>query len=209
MPSGGVTDGAWVGNFSRYDHVRSIRIGVAIRVCYCSCRTNCGATIFLTLEMARQPPPLVIDSARVVSYAYVDDIPYRRWGSLFAGGKLLEHVPRLAICMNLGEDIGPLLYHCGENWIVLGTSGRETIEATKRDAEQNYPGVASRWVDLDTSVDEALSYYDEQSGNLRCSFCSKRPFEMQAWVEGAGAVICRQCVEQYHQDFQSASDDSP
>jgi hypothetical protein len=125
--------------------------------------------------MPKNPPPPVIDSARVVSYAFVDDIPYRQYGRLFVGDTLLEAVPRLAIVVNLGKDIGPMLYHCDEEWKVLGTSGAESVTAVKELAEHNYPGVASRWVYVNTTVEDALRYYDEQTGSLSCSFCGKRP----------------------------------
>jgi len=152
--------------------------------------------------MTRTPPPPVIDSARVISYAFVDDIPYRKWGSLHVGDRLVEAVPCLAICRNLGKDIGPLLFHCDDQWNTQGTSGGETVDAAKKRAEKNYPGVAARWVDVNTSVDDALRYYDEQSGNHKCSFCGKRPFELQSWITGKDAVICRACVEDYHRTFQ-------
>jgi hypothetical protein len=157
--------------------------------------------------VTREPPPPVLHSARVLSYAFVDDIPYRRWGALYVDGQLLEHVPRLAICVNLGKDIGPLLYHCDDQWNVLGTSGAETLEATKNHAERNYPGVAARWVDVNTSLEDALRYYDEETGGLKCSFCGRRPFELEAWIKGADATICRECVEKYYRDFQRGPDD--
>jgi hypothetical protein len=70
-----------------------------------------------------------------MSYAFVDDIPYRKWGALYRGEQLVEHVPRLAICLNLGNDIGPLLFHCDEEWNTLGRSGAGTIvEVTDRRA---------------------------------------------------------------------------
>ena len=81
--------------------------------------------------MPKDPPPPVIHSARVLSYAFVDDIPYRKHGRLFVGDKLLEAVPRLAIVVNLGKDIGPLLDHCDEEWNVLGTSGADSVAAVK------------------------------------------------------------------------------
>jgi hypothetical protein len=138
-----------------------------------------------------------------MSYAFVDDIPYRKWGALYRGEQLIEHVPRLAICINLGKDIGPLLFHCDDDWNTLGTSGAETIAEIKERAEKNYPGVSARWVDLNTSVDDALKHYDEQIENLKCSFCGKRPFEIEGgWLEGTKAAICRECVEKYHQVFQ-------
>jgi hypothetical protein len=138
-----------------------------------------------------------------MSYAFVDNIPYRKWGALYRGDQLVEPVPRLAICLNLGKDIGPLLFHCDEDWNTLGTSGAKTIAEVKERAEKNYPGVAARWVDLNTSVEDALKYYDEAIEALKCSFCGKRPFEIEGgWVEGADAAICRGCVEKYYQAFQ-------
>jgi hypothetical protein len=151
--------------------------------------------------MEHRPPPPVLDSARVVAYAIVDDIPYRKWGALYVGGKLLERVPRLAICVNLGKDIGTMLFHCDENWAVLGTSGADTIEGAKDRAEANYPGVRERWVELYVRAEEAMSYYDSETGGTKCSFCGKRPFEMSGLVEGKIAAICRECVEDFYQAF--------
>ena len=155
--------------------------------------------------MKRVPPPPVIDSARVLAYAFVDDIPYRRSGSFFVDGKLLEQVPCLAICLQLGEDIGPLIFHCDEDWNPLGTSGAPTIEEVKRNAERNYPGVSTRWVETHLSVDDALAYYDSETGGRKCSFCGKRPFEVDGWIEAPAAIICRGCVEEFYGDFQSPS----
>jgi hypothetical protein len=148
--------------------------------------------------MNRHPPPPVLDSARVLAYAFVDDIPYRRWGSLYVGDELLEHVPRLAICMNLGQDLGPLLFHCDPTWTVLGTSGAVTVAETKGMAERNYPGAASRWVDLNTGVDAALAYYDVLTGACKCAVCGKRPFDIERWSERQDADICANCAEKNH-----------
>src|SRR5439155_1297336 len=152
--------------------------------------------------MTREPPPPVLDSARVIAYAFVGDIPYRKWSALYVGEKLLEHVPRLAICVNLGKDVGSLLFHCDDEWTVLGTSGAETVEAAKQRAEKNYPGVSSRWVEVNVSLEDALRYYDAQTDGLKCSFCGKRPFELDGWFEGNHAAICRSCVEKYYDAFQ-------
>ncbi len=156
--------------------------------------------------MTQTAPSPVIQSARLISYAFVDDLPYRRWGSLYSGDKLIEHVPRLAICLNLGKDIGPLLFHCDEEWNVLGVSGGATIEEAKARAAKNYPGVETRWIDVNTSTDEALQYYDQETNGAKCSFCGKRPFEIAAgWIEGNDAIICRACVEDFYQEFQNDS----
>ena len=133
-------------------------------------------------------PPPVINSARVLSYALVDDILYREHGRLYVGDELLEAVPRLAIVVNLGKDIGPILFHCDEQWNGLGTSGARSVADVKNLAEKNYPGVSSRWVGINTSVEDALRYYDEQTGLALCNFCGKRSFETERWVEGCGGL---------------------
>src|SRR5262245_21974191 len=129
-------------------------------------------------DVTRQPPPPVINSARVLVYAFVEDIAYRKWGALYSGDTLIEKVPRLAICSNLGKDIGPLLFHCDQEWNVLGVSGAATIDDVKTRAEKNYPGVASQWIDTNVTVHEALKYYDEAAEGLKCLFCGKRPFDV-------------------------------
>lgn len=141
----------------------------------------------------------MIDSARVLWYAFVDDIPYRRAGSFFVDGKQLEKAPRLAIATNLGQDIGPLIFHCDESWNCLGTAGAPTVDEVKADAERNYPGVGSRWVETGVTTEDALAYYDSQTEGQKCSFCGRRPFEVEGWIEGPSAIICRTCVEEFHQ----------
>jgi hypothetical protein len=76
-----------------------------------------------------------------VSYTFVEDIEYRRWGKHFVGDRLLEKVPQLAIVVNLGKDT-PLPFLCDGDWEVVVVSGAETIKAVKERAEKNYPGVA-------------------------------------------------------------------
>ena len=46
--------------------------------------------------MKRQPPPPALGNSRVLAYAFVDDIPYRKRGRyLLYGDELVEHVPCL------------------------------------------------------------------------------------------------------------------
>ena len=151
----------------------------------------------------RASPPAVLDSARVLSYAFVDDIQYRRAGALYVGGTLLEAVPRLAICANLGEDMGALLFHCDEEWTVLGISGGGAVSEVKERAERNYPGVSARWIDLNITREEALELYDREPENAQCLFCRRRPFEFGGCVDNdEGARICNECIEKFHAIIQ-------
>jgi hypothetical protein len=95
--------------------------------------------------------------------------------------------------------MGPLLFHCDTDWNVLGVSGAPTVGETKERAERNYPGVHGRWIDLNTSIEDALQFYDGQGGCFKCSFCGKRQFELEGrWFEGNEAIICEDCVGNFY-----------
>jgi hypothetical protein len=147
-------------------------------------------------------PPPVLDSARVVAYAIVpDDIEYTARCSLSVNGELLGRVPRLAICENLSEPKNLMLFHCDESWNVLGVSGAGSIEDIKRSAEINYPGIGQHWKDRGVSMEEALAYYDAHSKGLICSFCGKRPYEVESLIQGPGVQICESCVCNFYNVF--------
>lgn len=150
----------------------------------------------------RNPPPPVIDAARVVSYAFVDDIPYCHAGSLFTDEAMVAQVPRLAIAVGLGAQPGPQVFYCDEEWISLAIADAETVEQAKQAIERNYPGVGERWIDTHVTLEEALAYYDSETAGLKCSFCGKRPFEVEGLIEAPAATICRTCVEDFYGDFQ-------
>jgi hypothetical protein len=160
--------------------------------------------------MKRNPPPPVIDAARVISYAFVDDIPYLPAGVRPAEGKSPDQVSRLAIAVGLSPQsvqAGPFVLHCDEEWISMGVSSAGSVEGAKQDAECNYPGVGDRWIDTNVSVEEALAFYDSETAGLKCSFCGRRPFEVEGLIEGPHATICRGCVEEFYGDFQTDEDD--
>lgn len=157
--------------------------------------------------MNRNPPPPVIDAARVVSYAFVDDIPYLGTTPLLAEDEPIEQVPRLAIAVGLAGHTGPRVFYCDEEWISLGASGAETVEQAKQDIERNYPGVGNRWIDTNVTVEEALAFYDSETAGLKCSFCGRRPFEVDGLIESPQATICRSCVEEFYADFQIDDED--
>jgi hypothetical protein len=159
----------------------------------------------------RNPPPPVIDAARVVSYAFVDDIPYLGPAPLLTEDESIEEpieqVPRLAVAVGLAGHVGPRVFHCDEEWISLGASGAETVEQAKEEAERAYPGVGARWIDTNVTVEEALAFYDSETAGLKCSFCGRRPFEVDGLIESPQATICRSCVEEFYIDFQTDDDD--
>ncbi len=98
-----------------------------------------------------------------------------------------------------------MLFHCDEEWDSQGVTGASSIEDVKQRAEKNYPGVSARWIDVNTSIDQALEFYERESGGMKCSFCGKRPFEFEGgWAEGDKAVICHECIDRLYREFQQA-----
>lgn len=157
--------------------------------------------------MTPATPPPMLACARVIAYAQVDaSIPFLARTILYVDGELLGRVPCLAICKNLGNDDGDaLLFHCDEQWNVLGVSGDANVEAVMLAAERNYPGLEPHWIRLDTTHEEAVAYYDAAFGT-RCSFCGRRAYEFTGFVERESAVICRECVEMYARAFATDDD---
>jgi hypothetical protein len=142
----------------------------------------------------KAPPPL-LGCARVMSYAIVpDDIPFTGRDSLFVGGILQGRFPCLAICEQL-SDGAVLLLHCDEEWDAIGVAGGDQSANLKDLAEKNYPGISKSWVDVNTSVMDALTYYDENWPQGRCSVCGKRSFEVKTMHEGKSDSICGKCYD--------------
>jgi len=149
-------------------------------------------------------PPPVLDAARVLAYLIVpDSFAYVGASTLFVDGKALGRVPRLAVCQNLCADNDFLLFHCDSEWNVLGAGGATSATEARAQALRNYPGLEHGWVDLHTSMEDALAFYDQEICDLQCSFCAKRSFQvLGGWARGSNAMICQECVERYHQAFQ-------
>jgi hypothetical protein len=96
-----------------------------------------------------------------------------------------------------------LLFHCDEEWNTLGCSGHPSVTEAKQRAEQIYGGISSRWVDARISEEAAEAYLSEMFGNERCSFCGRRPDQVN-YVFGKDSEeaddvrICDRCVNQFH-----------
>jgi len=120
--------------------------------------------------------------------------------TLYVDGQPLGPVPRLAICQNLGD--GAInLFHCDESWGVLGASGGDTAEETKRSAERAYKGITQKWQATGVSREQAQQFQDDLMGGLMCSFCGKRPEQIQSLVRSAYAAICDECISSFHRDI--------
>jgi hypothetical protein len=153
--------------------------------------------------MPNETVPPLIDCARVLFYAIVDDtFRHVPKGTLYAGGRKIEAVPRLAIVRNLVDD-GIMLLHCGDEWESLAVSGVGDVDDLKRQANEHYPGLATKWQKAPyTDVEFAKALADEYRDS-RCSFCGRYHFEVgeMPMAQGHEAMICRECVERLHRDL--------
>ena len=98
-------------------------------------------------------PPAVLEGARVIEYALVDEtIQFTGRLRLYVGDERLGAVPRLAICEQLADHV-LLLMHCDEDWNVLGVQAWNgpaspeivSIEYIKQCAEGFYSGISAHW----------------------------------------------------------------
>jgi hypothetical protein len=146
------------------------------------------------------PPPPVLDCARVIAYAVVDpSIKYVERNTLYVGEplKLLGPVPRLAICQNIGEA-ELMVFHCDGEWNVLGAGGGHySVNEAKTYVERSYPGIGKNWIDTNVSVEDAAAFLKEQFGDLKCSFCGRMFHEVWQYFGNENARICDVCVEKF------------
>jgi ClpX C4-type zinc finger len=150
---------------------------------------------------ASDAPPPVLDGARVLAYAVLDEsVQWTGRQILLVGDKELGPVPRLALCQNVSGDLKDILvFHCSNEWEVLGVSGSKTLDAAKASAERAYRGVSAKWNEMNVSVDEAESWIKKNCVPMVCSFCGRGPAEIQQLVEGkSGAHICNRCIDEYY-----------
>jgi hypothetical protein len=145
-------------------------------------------------------PPPVISFARVLSYAIVDaSVSFKARRSANTDGTELGRVPRLALCQSFDDtDTSICLFHCDEEWNVLGASGDEpALQQAKTHAEQSYAGIAAKWVDTDVSEASARHWLEEHFPASLCSFCGRLPPAFETLFRGHRSGICGECVRSF------------
>ena len=136
-------------------------------------------------------PPPILDRAKVLAYATVDQSVIRvRERLLYVDGKPLGPVPNLAICKYPIES-EYLLFFCDADWKVLGCAGYPSLAAAKERADREYRGIGSKWQNY---VHEDEAAVDQLCPEPRCSFCGKTFLELDRMVAGKNAFICEDCV---------------
>jgi ClpX C4-type zinc finger len=148
-------------------------------------------------------PPTILSDAMVVAYAILDEsIAHSGRGSLVVDGKRLGRVPRLAIARSAAHV---LLLHCSPTWKVLGTAGFASVSEAERSAERTYPGISRKWQRMRVTKRQAEAFLKALWKGQECSFCQRRPDQVEKIVSGRGGVrICDVCIreirEKMHDD---------
>ena len=138
-------------------------------------------------------PPPVLAGCRVIEYALRDrSVKYSGRSHLFYGGKEVGPVSRLAIGRD--NERGALVLHCSRTWNVLGIARHAGIKEAKRRAERIYPGLSAKWLKTGVSKRQAKAYLDKALKGVECSFCGKRPDQIDQMVSKGNARICNVCV---------------
>jgi hypothetical protein len=140
-------------------------------------------------------PPPALDGTRLIAYATLDtSIPYAGRGSIFAGGKVLGRVPRLALTRSGGETF---VAYCSQAWNVRAMFGYPSMREAKGSAERHYPGVSRRWRHVRVTQRQVDRYLRAVWKGLECSFCDRRPDQFEKMVaRGRRVRICDICVRE-------------
>jgi ClpX C4-type zinc finger len=153
-------------------------------------------------------PPPVIDSARTLFFAVVDDdVMYTDRINLIVGGERLGRVECLAICENYCVPNDILLLFCDSEWLSKGVIAGSTVDEVKARAEIGYRGISAKWQKLDASqvdidrflrevyeVDPATEWW-----RMECSFCGKEGERIIGTTRGNKARICDACITVFYE----------
>ena len=159
--------------------------------------------------MSRTLPPPVIDSAKLLAYAYVDeDVEFTGRIKLFVGGERLGPVPCLAITRNYCEPDDILVEFCDEEWNARGVTAHASLEEAKAQAERGYRGITAKWAESPYTLEQTNEFLRDNYGvdphtewwKTLCSFCGKDVAKLRA-VASSKAVICGECVAAFHADL--------
>jgi ClpX C4-type zinc finger len=134
-------------------------------------------------------------------------IPYSGHNSLFVDGKALGAVPCLAIADD--RDSGVLLLHCGRVWNVRGIAGYNTLADAKRAAERSYPGISKAWMRTGISKARAEAYQRRVWKGQECSFCGRRPDQIEQMIAKRTVRICDICVREIGETMSTGRQSSP
>ena len=148
--------------------------------------------------MAVIDPSPVLDCARVLAYAEVDESEtYIEQGCFYVDGKLLGRVPRLAICQYL-DEAEVLIFHCDSDWNSLGAQGGfQSVEEAKTRIVRSYPGLHSKWIDTSVTETQTREFLEQEFLEGKCSFCGRWPYRVKQMI-GENVRICNYCIDEFY-----------
>lgn len=166
--------------------------------------------------MAALPPP-IIDSFRLVEFAFNDDnVRFTGRLAIYVGGEndlnRLAEVAGLALCRSYARPKQLYLLFWDADWSTQAAFPYTTIEEAKLKAELGYEGLRSKWTPSPYSEEDECRFLREEYQvdpkgkwwEFICSFCGRSP-EGQC-VTGKFATICQSCVSEYHKAFVQGAD---
>src|SRR5262245_52959953 len=133
------------------------------------------------MSTSRDPPPPVIDSARLLSYAYADedDVEFTDRINLHVSEGRLGRVPCLAITLNYCVPVDVRLEFCASDWTSKRVIAFTSVEEARIKAERRYARITKKWIEspyTDAQVADFLRDVYEVDPKAEwwktiCSFC--------------------------------------
>lgn len=147
-----------------------------------------------------EKPPRILNSALLKACATIDSsVTFKNRTHVYVDGNQLGQVPALAICQEIDESEF-LLFYCDDRWDVLGVSKFSTLEAAMNRAEIEYEGVSKIWEHPNITLENLLP----EDLEPKCSFCGKPYFKIEGCFKGENAVICFDCIRDFHNELSKA-----
>jgi hypothetical protein len=88
----------------------------------------------------------------------------------------------------------------------MGAASYDSVADAKKRADRMYPGSIGCWTEAHVTEEEANRYLDELFKGERCSFCNKRPDEVNQMFSGDGStLICDKCVDEFNRKLRKSS----
>ena len=115
----------------------------------------------------------------------------------------MGQVRNLALGERLDDPGTMELLYCDGEWKVLARHLIEDVAAARALVEHSDSASTEQWRQLPGTRDDALAFYDQTNENSRCSFCSKRAFQVAILIEGASGIVCNECVARFRRATQA------
>ncbi len=120
---------------------------------------------------------------------------------MFVGNQPLGRVSNLAITEAPSvpgrPGRGVLLLYCTKAWSVKGVAEHDSLAQAKRRAARMFPVSATRWVPSKVTKVQAETFLRKVWAGQECSFCGRRPYQIEQMVARHRVRICDRCISEY------------